>query len=96
MQTGSQAPSASPGADTPAPASADASAPPPPGPPAPPPPAPPPPPPGPLSVVGNVLMGAMNAVLSIFDKARNYKPKKRMKKLNWEKVSSILLFFCEH
>ena len=61
-------------------------------PPPPPPPSvsggPPPPPPLPSSAHGFAanLWGMAKVVLSIFHKARQSQPKRRMKKMNWKKV----------
>ena len=56
----------------------------------PPPPAPGAPPPPPPFGLGKKIMAV---VLSMFDKARQYRPKKRMKKMNWEKVCMCIIFF---
>ena len=49
---------------------------------------PPPPPPPPFSSARKTVA----EIRSIFDKARFYKPVKRMKKLNWEKVYVMCRF----
>ena len=67
--------------------------PPPPGGPPPPPGGPPPPPPPPSSQQSDnrdsKLYEVARVVLSIFQKARQFRPSRRMKKINWEKASVL-------
>ena len=65
--------------------------PPPPAPGAPPPPPPPPPAVGGTESTNSHLFEVAKVVLSIFETARQSRPSRRMKKLNWEKVKIFVV-----